>query len=106
MILQVLSALLITGGIFFLTCSAVGAIRLPDFYTRAHALGMTDTLGTLLVLLGLALPLGFSLESGKLLLLAVFIFIAAPTACHIFVRAAFRSGLKPWTRETKGPSHD
>lgn len=98
LLLNALSVILILAGLFFLFAAAVGAVRLPDFYTRAHALGMTDTLGTLFVLLGLALPLGLTIETGKLILLAVFIFIAAPTACHVFVRAAVRSGLKPWTR--------
>lgn len=106
MILNVLSVLLVLAGLFFLTASAVGALRLPDFYTRAHALGMTDSLGTLFVLLGLALPLGLSLEAGKLILLNIFIFIATPTACHIFVRAAIRSGLKPWTKENKDGPRD
>lgn len=106
MILNALSILLVLAGLFFLTASAVGALRLPDFYTRAHALGMTDSLGTLFVLLGLAVPLGFSIEAGKLVLLTVFIFIATPTACHVFVRAALRSGLKPWTKETKDGTHD
>jgi len=106
MILNALSILLVLAGLFFLTASAVGALRLPDFYTRAHALGMTDSLGTLFVLLGLAVPLGFSLDAGKLVLLTVFIFIATPTACHVFVRAALRSGLKPWTKEAKDGTRD
>ena len=87
-------------GIFFLGVAAIGALRLPDFYTRSHALGVVDTLGTLLILGGLVLHYGFSLISAKLILILIFIYIANPTITHILVRAAMKSGLKPWTKES------
>lgn len=94
-----LSGLLMGAGFFFLFVAAVGAIRLPDFYTRSHALGVTDTLGTLLVLAGLALQHGVSFISGKILLILLFIYIANPTVTHVLVKAARQAGLKPWTKE-------
>jgi len=90
--------ILIAFGFFFLAISAVGAIRLPDFYTRSHAIGVTDTLGTLLVLGGIALQYGASLLTAKLLFVVIFVYIANPTVTHVLVRAALRSGLKPWTK--------
>lgn len=96
-----LGFILIGVGIAFLFISAVGAIRLPDFYTRAHAIGVVDTLGLLLVLGGLLLQHGLSIISAKLLLLLVFIYISNPTVTHVFVRAALKSNLKPWTQGGK-----
>ena len=42
--------ILICIGLFFLTVAAIGIIRLPDVFSRSHALGITDTLGTFFVL--------------------------------------------------------
>lgn len=92
---------LISFGFFFLAVAAVGAIRLPDFYTRSHALGVTDTLGTLLVLGGLVVYYGFSLISAKLVFILLFFYIANPTVTHVLVRAARRAGLTPWTPKNR-----
>ena len=52
---------LVGGGVFFMLTGAIGLIRFPDFYTRMHAAGKCDTLGSLLVLTGLAWYGGFVL---------------------------------------------
>lgn len=51
--LDLLSWLALLGGLFFLAVGGIGLLRLPDFYTRLHAAGITDTLGAGLILLGL-----------------------------------------------------
>ena len=58
---------LLAGG-FFVLVGGIGLIRLPDFFTRLHAAGITDTMGAGLILLGLALQSGFGLVAIKLLL--------------------------------------
>ena len=98
MILQIiLAAILITGGLFFIFVSSLGIIRLPDFYTRCHAVGKSETLGSMLVLMGLAVFNGLDINSLKLLVILVFVFLANPTATHILARAAHRCGLQIWT---------
>ena len=100
----VVITLLICGLVFF-TGGAVGILRLPDFYTRLHPAGKMDTLGSLLMVLAVAL---FNLHdftwsqlvaSLKILLIVLFIFILSPTATHAIVDAGVRAGLKPWTKE-------
>ena len=86
-------------GLLFILLGVVGILRLPDFYTRLHAMGKCDTLGVALVLIALALYTGLTLSSAKLLLIAVFIGLANPTATHALGRAALKAGLTPWTRE-------
>ena len=86
-------------GLLFILLGVVGILRLPDFYTRLHAMGKCDTLGVALVFIALAMYTGLTLSSAKLLLIAVFIGIANPTATHALGRAAIKAGLTPWTRE-------
>ena len=97
--MTIVGMVLICGGVFFLLTGAVGLIRFPDIYTRMHAAGKCDTLGSLLVLTGLACHDGFVLASAKLLIVALFILITSPTATHAIARAARRSGIEAWTNE-------
>jgi multicomponent Na+:H+ antiporter subunit G len=102
----ILAAILLVGGTVFLLVSCVGLLRLPDFYTRAHAVGKAETLGSMLVLIGLAIYNGAALSSLKLLLILVIIAVTNPTATHALTRAAMRSGLKIWRAEGRQPGHD
>lgn len=95
------AAIFLIGGAIFLLVSCVGLIRLPDFYTRAHAVGKAETLGSMLVLIGLALYNGATLSSVKLILILAIIAVTSPTATHALTRAAMRSGLKIWRTEGK-----
>jgi multicomponent Na+:H+ antiporter subunit G len=94
-----LATILLALGLFFILLGVVGILRLPDFYTRLHAMGKCDTVGVTLVLVGLALCIGASLTTVKLVLIAVFIVIINPTATHALGRAAIKSDLRPWTRD-------
>lgn len=86
--------LLLTGG-FFVFVGGIGALRMPDFYTRMHAAGITDTLGTILVLAGVILQSGLSLPTVKLLAIGVFLLLTSPTAAYALANAARISGLEP-----------
>jgi len=86
----------VVAGAFFLFVSAVGLIRLPDFFSRAHAVGKSETLGSLLILIGLVFHHGFVFESGKLILIVIFVAITNPTGIHTLTRAALRAGLDVW----------
>ncbi len=97
--MTILAAVMMLGGAFFLIVSCIGLIRFPDFYTRTHAVGKSETLGAILLLAGLAIYNGWEVSSLKVLFIVVFILIANPAATHAILRAAFRSGLEPWTRK-------
>ncbi|MDH5408289.1 MAG: monovalent cation/H(+) antiporter subunit G [Gammaproteobacteria bacterium] len=85
---------LIAGGLTGII-GAVGIHRFPDFYSRTHAVGVTDTLSATLILLGLAFQAGLSLASFKLGLVFILLFLSSPTASHALVKAAVHGGLKP-----------
>lgn len=86
----------IVSGAFFMFSAALGVLRMPDFYTRLHPAGVTDSIGAPFVLIGIAILNGATLFSGKIILLVLFILITSPTACHALAKAASYSGLKPY----------
>jgi multicomponent Na+:H+ antiporter subunit G len=90
------SVAFLLAGAFFLLVSSLGILRLPDFFTRSHAVGKSETLGSLFFLLGLAIYNGFELESAKLLLILFFIAVTNPSGIHVLSRAALRKGLEIW----------
>jgi multicomponent Na+:H+ antiporter subunit G len=68
--------------------------------------GKSETLGTILMLSGLAVYNGWELSTVKILFIVFFVLIANPTATHAIARAALRTGLQPWTRKKKRNSED
>ena len=92
---DVLCAVFLLAGAFFVVVGGIGVFRFPDFYTRLHGAGVTDTLGTGLILIGLTFQAGLSLNGVKLLMILVFLFVTGPTSCHALAQAAHTSGLQP-----------
>ncbi len=99
LIREIIAGFFIFSGCFFIVVASIGIVRLPDFYSRVHPAGKSDTLGQILVLIGLMVYEGLSLVSVKLLFTIIFILIANPTATHALVKAAYLSGLKPWSKD-------
>jgi multicomponent Na+:H+ antiporter subunit G len=94
-VLHYASWFLLVSGAFLCVVGALGILRLPDFYSRQHAAGITDTLGAALILIGLMLQSGFVLTSAKLVMLLLFLILTSPVATHAIAQAAKQSGLKP-----------
>lgn len=86
--------LLLIGGALGIV-GGIGLYRFPDFYSRLHAAGITDTLCAMLILLGLGLQAGWTLAGFKLALIFLFLVFTSPTASHALANAAQHSGLKP-----------
>ncbi len=103
-IVNMSSALCLLLGSFLCLSGGVGIIRFPDFYTRMHAVGVTDTLGTGMILIGLMLQNPEGLVELKLLLILVMTLFISPVASHALAKAAFRNDLVPLSdrNENKG----
>lgn len=97
--MKIIAVLFLLAGFFFIVVAAVGVLRLPDFYSRMHASGKSETLGMFLCFAGLAIYEGFTVTSVKFLVIAFFVSFANPIGTHIICREAYRSGLKPWTKK-------
>ena len=86
-------------GLFFLVVAAIGMVRLPDVFTRSHAVALTDSLGAFFLLIGLAVEQGFSPDALRILLVLALLYMLNPVISHATIRAALRSGMKPWSQE-------
>ena len=95
MIINILSWICLLSGGLLGVVGGIGIHRFPDFYSRQHAVGITDTLCAMLILLGLGLQAGMSLAAFKLMLIFIFLFLTSPTASHALANAAMHGGLKP-----------
>ena len=105
--MSIAAIIFILAGIFFFFVGVVGILRFPDFYTRLHAAGKADSLAAVLVVIGVALynlqdpSLANILVSLKIILIAVFIYVASPTATHALTKGALVVGVEPWEKGQK-----
>ncbi len=95
MMIDIVSWILLLSGGAFVFIGGIGALRMPNFYTRVHAASLTDSMGTILILAGIMLQAGWSLALIKLLAILVFLLLTCPTASYALANAALLSGLKP-----------
>ena len=95
MAIDIASWILLTLGGIFVFIGGIGALRLPNFYTRLHAASLTDTMATMLILLGIMLQAGFTLAPIKLGAILIFLLLTSPTATYALANAALSSGNKP-----------
>ena len=105
-LIDVLSWILLTSGGFFVLVGGLGALRLPNFYTRMHAASVTDTMATFLILGGVMLQAGLSLATIKLVAILVFLVLTGPTASYALANAALLSGIKPDAKTVSGTTAD
>jgi len=97
---QYVSAGLMLIGLLFLFVAAIGMVRLPDIYARAHAVALTDSLGAFFLLVGLAVEQVYEPTNAlRILVVLLLLYLLNPVIAHATVRAAMRSGVKPWTKE-------
>jgi len=99
-----LAVLSMVVGLLFVLGGTLGVLRLPDFFTRLHAAGMTDTLGAELIVLGLIIQEGFTQLSLKFLFVSILLLLTSPTATHAVANAAYQAGLKPLLGKYKAPT--
>ena len=93
--LDILSWILLCTGGAFVLIGGIGALRLPNFYTRLHAASLTETMATILIFTGMILQAGLSLAALKLAAIMVFLLLTAPTASYALANAALQSGMRP-----------
>lgn len=103
-LVDVLSWALLLSGSALLLIGGVGLIRFPDFYSRVQAAGLTDTLCSICILLGLVLQADNVPLAAKILFTLLFLLFTGPTAAHALAKTAHHDGLQPWRPKDGGAS--
>ena len=74
---SILTWLLLLTGSFFAVVGGIGIVRLPEFFSRLHGGGITDTLGAGLIIAGLLFQEELSLVTVKLLMILFFLMVTS-----------------------------
>lgn len=90
-VLQIISALLLLIGSFLCISGGIGLLRFPDFFSRMHAAGVTDTLATTMIILGLVLIESDLIVDIKLFIILLMTLFISPTASHALAHTALRN---------------
>jgi len=83
----VLATLFLTSGIIVFGVATLGLYRLKYVLNRIHASSKCDTLGGMLMLIGICIIAGFSFTSLKIIALVVFVWLTNPLAIFMIGRA-------------------
>lgn len=92
-ILHGVGAFFVVVGAVFCVIGGIGVVRLPDFYTRCHGSGLTDSAGAGALLFGLMF-FADPLVAVKLFVLVAFLWISSAVSTHSLAKAAFSKGVR------------
>ena len=95
--MSMLADILLLVGCVFVAIGSLGLVRMPDVYNRLQAGTKAVTLGSMSLLLGVALH--FPQWWPKILIIAGFILITNPLGSSTVARTALMNGIKPWRKE-------
>ncbi len=96
--IELASAAVIIIGVLFILISAIGVVRLPDFYIRVSAITKAATLGVACIMVGVAIYFNDVDVALKASAIFVFLLITSPIAAHIIGRAAYEDGVPLWKK--------
>ncbi len=91
---DIIGYILITIGILFDIFGCIGLARFPDVYNRLQASTKCVTLGTIMLLVGVAVVNATGPIAAKAIICALFILITSPTAAHAIAKGAHASGVE------------
>jgi multicomponent Na+:H+ antiporter subunit G len=95
---DVVGIVMILLGVPFFLAGTIGLLRLPDVFTRSHALTKADNLGLGLIVTGLIVQAEVWTSALKLLLIWILVLISSAGVCHIVANAAVKRGIKIWKK--------
>ena len=96
---------LMVSGALLALIGSLGVLRMPDFFTRLHPAGKTDTIAQGMVMLGLAFISPDWVTAAKVLMMSAILFVTAPTSTYAIARAAFLDGIRPQGVPEKDLNH-
>lgn len=104
--IEIISAAVILIGVIFVFISAIGLIRLPDFYIRVSAITKAATMGVASIMIGVAIYYNEVGVAVKAAAIVAFLLVTSPIAAHIIGRAAYEDGVPLWKKTTVNEFQD
>ncbi len=95
---ELLVAVFLLIGVFFVLVAAIGIVRLPDLLMRMHASTKAGTLGVGLIMVAAAVHFGALEITAKALVAIFFVLLTAPVGAHVIARAAYFVGVPLWEK--------
>jgi len=92
----ILAGLLMLIGTGFVLVASIGLLRLPDLYTRMHAVTKAGTLGVGCILVSAAVAFGDLSIATRAVVALLFVLFTAPVSAHLVGRAAYLGGVPMW----------
>ena len=93
---ELITSILILSGSIMTVAAGIGILRLQDVVTRMHAATKVGTLGSGLIMAGVAVHFGQLDIILRCVLIIVFLLLTAPIGAHMIGRAALRLGIPVW----------
>lgn len=100
--IDILSWIALTAGGAFYLIGAIGLNRMPDVFSRMHAVSVGETLGVGLMVLGMLLEAGVTLVAAKLIFIVLALWTSGAVATHALARAALHDGNMPLLADAEG----
>ena len=86
-VIRLIACILFTGaGLCCLVSGVVGVFRFKYALNRLHAAALMDTVGILLMLLGVICAIGFDITCLKILVVNAFLWMTSPVSSHLIGR--------------------
>ena len=82
----VITALFLFAGLFVLAVGLIGQFRFRYTLNRMHAASMGDSLGLLLIVIGLCVSCNDGWMILKMLLMVILLWVTSPTGSHLIAR--------------------
>lgn len=101
MITEIIAAIFLLAGCFFMLVAALGVFRMPDLLTRMHATTKSGVLGAGLIMCAVIFFFGESSVTLKALAVMAFTTLTSPIAAHTIGRAGYFIGVPLWHKTVK-----
>ena len=88
--IDTLAILAIFCGLFFFLSGSIGLLRLPDLFTRLHALAKADNVGLALIALGVIMLEPELFNDIKIVVIWLLVLAASAISSHLVARHALR----------------
>ena len=98
-LVNIISFLFILIGSIIILIGSFGLLRLPDVFSRIHAVGMIDTAGIGFIIFGLLIYSGFTIVSIKLLILGFVLIFTSPIAGHAVAISAKKNRVETFPKD-------